>query len=198
MAHESLSSTLGRRPVARRLGRRFIIFLVVPLAAASCPDLVAQVVPKTAQSPDGVPRADASIVIRVTGEVSQTLELKSAEFAKLPRQTLSAKAHDGKESQYEGVSLIALLAKAGVPTGKDLRGPAMSLYVVAEASDGYRATFALAELDSAFTDRVILLADRRDGKPLSAREGPFQMIVPGEKKHARWVRQVIRLKVGRG
>ena len=49
-----------------------------------------------------------------------------------------------------------------------------------------------------FTDRVILLADRRDGKPLSAREGPFQVIVPGEKKHARWVRQVIRLKVGRG
>jgi hypothetical protein len=27
---------------------------------------------------------------------------------------------------------------------------------------------------------------------------PFQIIVPGEKKHARWVRQVIRLKVGRG
>ena len=94
--------------------------------------------------------------------------------------------------------MVDVLAKAGVPTGKDLRGPAMSIYVVAEASDGYRATFALAELDSAFTDRVILLADRRDGKVLSAREGPLQMIVPGEKKHARWVRQVIRLKVGRG
>ena len=94
--------------------------------------------------------------------------------------------------------MVEILAKAGVPTGKDLRGPAMALYVVAEASDGYRAIFALAELDPAFTDRVILLADRRDGKPLSAREGPLQMIVPGEKKHARWVRQVIRLKVGRG
>ena len=74
----------------------------------------------------------------------------------------------------------------------------MALYVVVEAADGYRAVFALAELDPAFTDRVILLADRRDGKPLSTREGPFQIIVPGEKKHARWVRQVIRLKVGRG
>ena len=62
----------------------------------------------------------------------------------------------------------------------------------------HRAVFALAELDPAFTDRVILLADHRDGKALSTRDGPFQIIVPGEKKHARWVRQVIRLKVGRG
>ena len=69
---------------------------------------------------------------------------------------------------------------------------------IVEASDGYRAGFALAELDPAFTDRVILLADHRDGKALAAKEGPLQIIVPGEKKHARWVRQVIRLKVGRG
>ena len=74
----------------------------------------------------------------------------------------------------------------------------MALFVVVEAADGYRAVFALAELDPEFTDRVILLADRRDDKPLPGQAGPFQIIVPGEKKHARWVRQVIRLKVGRG
>ena len=85
--------------------------------------------------------------------------------------------------------------KRAFPPAKSLRGPAIALYVVVEAADGYRAVYALAELDSAFTDRVILLADRRDGRPLSAREGPLQVIVPGEKKHARWVRQVIRLRV---
>jgi len=58
----------------------------------------------------------------------------------------------------------------------------MAQYVVVEAADGYRATFALAELDPTFTDRVILLADRRDGKPLSAQSGPLQIVVPGEKK----------------
>ena len=71
-------------------------------------------------------------------------------------------------------------------------------WVVVEAADGYRAAFALAELDPAFIDRVILLADHRDGKSLAAKDGPLQIIVPGEKKHARWVKQVIRLKVGRG
>jgi hypothetical protein len=51
----------------------------------------------------------------------------------------------------------------GTQTGKDLRGKQMALYVLASASDGYRAVFALAELDPAFTDRHILLVDRRDG-----------------------------------
>ncbi len=129
--------------------------------------------------------------------MAHPLSLTAAEFAKLPRKTVRAKGHDGVESQYQGVPLIEILAKAGVPTGKELRGKAMALFVVVEASDGYRAVFALAELDSEFTDRVILLADRRDDKPLSAQAGPLQVIVPGEKKHARWVRQVIRFRIGR-
>jgi DMSO/TMAO reductase YedYZ molybdopterin-dependent catalytic subunit len=137
-------------------------------------------------------------VMQVVGEVAHPLSFSRDEFAKLPRQSVEAKGHDGVESRYEGVPLSEFIARAGVPVGKDLRGPAMALFLVVEAADGYRATFAIAELDSAFTDRVVLLADHRDGRPLSTREGPFQIIVPGEKKHARWVRQVTRLKVGRG
>jgi hypothetical protein len=64
-----------------------------------------------------------------------------------------------------------------------------------EATDGYRAVFALAELDPELTDRVILLADTKDGQPLSPSEGAFRVIVPGEKRPARWVRQVRALTV---
>ncbi len=63
------------------------------------------------------------------------------------------------------------------------------------ARDGYRAVYALAELDAAFTEAVVLLADRRDGQPLSSEEGPFRLVLPHEKRAARWVRQVIRLGV---
>ncbi len=132
------------------------------------------------------------------GEVAHPLTFSAADFAKFEHRTVVAKAHDGMESKYEGVALADILAKAGAPGGPTLRGPAMVHYVLIEAEDNYRVVFSLAELDSAFTDRVIILADRRDGKPLSAREGPLQVIVPGEKKHARWVRQVVRLRVGRG
>jgi len=53
----------------------------------------------------------------------------------------------------------------------------------------------LPEIDPAFTDRVIILADRRDGGPLTDKEGPWQVVVPGEKRQARWVRQVVALTV---
>lgn len=48
----------------------------------------------------------------------------------------------------------------------------------------------ITDLDSALTDRVILLADTKDGQPLPPNEGSFRIIVPGEKRLARWVRQV--------
>jgi DMSO/TMAO reductase YedYZ molybdopterin-dependent catalytic subunit len=140
---------------------------------------------------------EAGALLKVTGEVPRPLALSAEDFAKLPRRSIEAKGHNGVVSQYEGVSLIEVLAKAGVPTGSDLRGKEMTRYIVVEASDGYRALFSLAELDSAFTDRIILLADRRDGRRFSDRDGPLQVIVPGEKKHARWVRQVTGLVVGR-
>jgi DMSO/TMAO reductase YedYZ molybdopterin-dependent catalytic subunit len=152
---------------------------------------------KTGLPPNAAVQTDTSTLLEVGGEVAHPFSLTASEFARLPRQALRTKGHDGVESQYQGVPLIEILAKAGVPTGKDLRGKALALFVVVEAADGYRAVFALAELDSGFTDRVILLADRRDDKPLSGPAGPLQVIVPGEKKHARWVRQVIRIKVGR-
>jgi DMSO/TMAO reductase YedYZ molybdopterin-dependent catalytic subunit len=148
-------------------------------------------------TPPAAAPASAIVQVQVDGEVAHPLKLSADELAKLPRQTVKAKAHDGTESQYEGVPVVEILTKAGVPLGKDLRGKAMALYLVVEASDDYRAVFALAELDPGYSDRVILLADHRDGRSLTQREGPLQIVVPGEKRYARWVRQVIRLRVGR-
>lgn len=146
-----------------------------------------------AQDPPPTPQ----VVLSVGGEVLQPLKLTAPEFARLPRQTVRAKDHEGKESNFEGVPLAEVLKASGVKFGQDLRGPALATYLIVEASDGYRAVFALPELDPAFSDRVILLADRRDGKPLAGKEGPLRVVVPGEKRHGRWVRQVIALKIGR-
>ncbi len=147
--------------------------------------------------PAAVGTQAAPVAVKVEGEVSTPLRLTAAELKQFPRQTVVARAHDEKESRFEGVALFDVLKKAGLPTGNELRGKAVALYLVVEAADGYRAVFALPELDPAFTDRVILLADRRDEQVLSSRDGPLQIVVPGEKRHARWVRQVIALRIGR-
>ena len=50
---------------------------------------------------------------------------------------------------------------------------------------------------AAFTDRVVLLADRRDNQPLPTAEGPLRLVIPDEKRHARWVRQVVSIHLRR-
>ena len=141
------------------------------------------------------PALDAQL--RIDGAVEQPLTFHASDLAALPRQTLRVRDHDGREDVFEGVALVELLQRAGVPLGKDLRGDRMVTYVVVGAADGYRVVLALPEIDPAFSDRLILLADRRDRQPLSPKEGPLRLIVPGEKRQARWVRRVTAVTIRR-
>ena len=102
-----------------------------------------------------------------------------------------------KEASFDGVELSDILKLAGVKFGEQLRGKDLALFLVVGAFDNYRAVFALPELDHAFTDRLVILADRRDGKPLSEKEGPIRIVVPDEKREARWVRQVVTFTIRR-
>lgn len=137
------------------------------------------------------------VLVSVGGDVERPFKVGRVEWSKFSRLSVQTRDHDGKESKFEGVRLGDILQKAGVKFGKDLRDKALAAYLLVEAADGYQAVFALPELDSAFTERVILLADRCDGRPLSEKAGPLQIIVPHEKRHARWVRQVKTLTVQR-
>jgi DMSO/TMAO reductase YedYZ molybdopterin-dependent catalytic subunit len=162
-----------------------VVSLLIPVLTAWAQD------PKA--SAPAAPRA----VLTVGGEVEHPLRLSAEDLASLPRQSVRARDHKGVEATFEGVAVVEILTKAGARVGDRLRGGAMVDYLVVEASDGYRAVFALPEIDPAFTDRVILLADRRDGRPMVNPEGPLRIVVPGEKKQARWVRQVKTLTVRR-
>ena len=128
------------------------------------------------------------------GLVLAQVALGTAALAGLPRRTVTVTEDSGIVT-YSGVDLGALLAKNGAPQGAALRGAAASDYVLVRASDGYRAVFALAELDAGLTDKVVLLADARNGAPLGADSGPFRIVVPDEKHHVRWVRNVTDVQV---
>lgn len=142
-------------------------------------------------------KAESEYKITVSGEVARSLNLGKADLAKLTRRSVRAKDHGGAEAIYEGVALVDVLQLAGVRFGDGLRGKSLELYLVVEAADGYRAVFALPELDPVYTDRVTLLADSRDGAKLKDSEGPLRIVVACEKRQARWVRQVTSLTVKR-
>jgi len=112
----------------------------------------------------------------------------------LPQQSVKTADH-GTPVSFDGVLLSDVLSKAEVPTGEKLRGKSLLLYAVVEASDGYRVLFALAELDPALSEKRVYLVTKRDGKPLSEEEGPFRIVVPDEKRAARWVRQVTAITI---
>ena len=88
-----------------------------------------------------------------------------------------------------------MLEKAGIGLGESLRGKRLASCLLVEAADGYRAVIALPEIDPAFTDKQIVLAFLRNRKPLDEKEGPYRIVIPDEKRMARWVRQVTTLKI---
>jgi hypothetical protein len=120
----------------------------------------------------------------------QTIAVSADTLAGLPRVKVEAKEHDAPTATYEGVLLGSILERAGVPRGEKLRGKALRAIVVITASDGYEVVFTLPETDPAFTDRLIVLADKKDGKPLPEKEGPLRIIARSEKRPARWIRNV--------
>jgi hypothetical protein len=132
-------------------------------------------------------------VLKVTG-VPHPLVLTREDLGKMPRQHLKASAH-GETGVYEGVAVREILTRAGVPADDALRGADLAKAVVVAGADGYRVAFGLAEFDPGFTDRVSILADTKDGQPLSGNAAPYQLILADEKRPARWVRQVVTIEV---
>ncbi len=131
----------------------------------------------------------------VLGEVTKPLALQPVDFKGMLHTEITAADRDGKEHRYAGVPLITLLNQAGASMGAALKGKNLTKYVVVKAADGYEVVFALAELDPDFSTRTILLADSVDGAPLADGVGPYRVVVPGEKKPARWIRQVTAIEV---
>ena len=133
-----------------------------------------------------------SFLVRGLGGSSVTLT--EADLEKLPQQTITTADH-GTTVTFQGVRLADVLTKVDLPLGDKYHSTAASYYVLAEGKDGYRVVFAWAEVDAGFMDKQIYVVTKRDGKPLPENARPFQLVAPGEKRGARWLRQLSALTV---
>jgi len=151
-----------------------------------------------AQANSAGPQTGATSELRIGGAVQTPLTLTAADLKKMPRKTLAVtNPHSQKKETYEGVALEEILRKAGALNGEQMRGPAMTTYVVFEATDDYRVVFSLAELDSGILDNDIIIADTMNGAHLPEKVGPFRLIAPREKRPARWIRMLKSITVVR-
>ncbi len=123
----------------------------------------------------------------------KTAEWTVATLASLPHVTVKVYNEHAKADQtYTGVPLALLLTKLGVPEkphGKEFR-----LYLVAEGADGYQVVYSVGEVTPDVHDGTTLVADALDGKPLTD-SGPLQLVTTGEKRPARWVRNLAAVRV---
>ena len=140
----------------------------------------------------GTHPAGPANVLRITVG-AQSAEFTPEKLAALPHTTLTVFNGHAKANQtYTGIPLIDLLKPLGVadqPKGKDFR-----FYVEAAGSDGYFVVYSIGEITPFIHDGTVLVADTVDGKPI-ADSGPFQLVATGEKHPARWVRNLVSIKV---
>jgi hypothetical protein len=120
-------------------------------------------------------------------------EWTPATLAALPHKTITVFNEHAKVNQaYSGVELIELLKPLGVaekPHGKEFK-----LYLVAEGADGYQVVYSIGEVTPDVHDATVLVADTVDGKPIGD-SGPLQLVTTGEKRPARWVRNLAAIRV---
>ena len=141
-----------------------------------------------------VPTLASSQQLTIQNEAGKQTVLARADIEALPHVKVTA-GSSSSLATFEGVPLRAVLEKAGVSFGESIRGKRLASCLLVEAADGYRVVFALPEIDPAFTDKQVIVAFSKDGKPLDAKEGPYRIVIPNEKRMARWVRQVTTMKI---
>ena len=120
--------------------------------------------------------------------------LDAAALAALPHETLTVSDH-GRSRTYSGVPLAALAARVGAPAGETLHGALLSAAWVARCADGYRVALSVGEVDAGTGARRVLVADAEDGHPLAAKDGPFKLVVDGDKRPARSARMLQSLEL---
>jgi len=159
-----------------------------PLAAAL-------LVPAALEAQQACPAVPGAVV--VYGEGTRTTTFDAAALAALPRRSVTAPNPDGDgTSVFDGVALKELLVRAGAIDAERLTSRDYRRYVEIRAADGYRVIYAVPELEPDFRPAVPILADLQNDAPLPDGVGPFEVVMPDEKRHGRWVRQVTCLRVG--
>jgi len=131
-----------------------------------------------------------ALTITANGK-SATLTL--ADIQAMPQKTLRVhNGHNNQDELYTGVAVSDLLAKYGVSLTDAHK--VYHTYVKAEGTDKYWVLYSASELESEMATWESIIAIAMDGKPL-AEDGAFKIVAGGERRPARWVRNLTSLTI---
>jgi hypothetical protein len=176
--------------MAMKLGWLFALILLAGLGSRAEAQAMAMGEHETMAHAPAKP--STSLVVTVDGKATT---FSAGDLKAMTQTTLTAKnGHTGMEETYAGVSVGELLAKCGFTFDNKTAKRTYHSYVRAEGTDGYWVLFSASELTPILRETGSILALGVDGKPLGD-EGEFKIVVAGEKRPARWVRNLKSLTV---
>jgi DMSO/TMAO reductase YedYZ molybdopterin-dependent catalytic subunit len=121
--------------------------------------------------------------------------LTAEDVAQLPATQVAlslASEHGTRQVSFEGPLLWTLFDHAHAIDPEKPREQVRQTIEVT-GRDGYSVILALAEIAPAFEGKQVILAERMDGEPLGPEH--FRIVVPGERRGGRSVRDVVRIAV---
>ncbi len=130
--------------------------------------------------------------IRVVGEVQRELTLTVDDLHAIAKRRGLAQG-----GGYAGVRLTDVLEEADIR--RDARHALRRTYIVATASDGYKAVFSWGELYNTAVGSGVLVAFSRDSAPLQDGEGRIALVStvdsrPGP-RHVKWLQSIHVMRV---
>lgn len=131
--------------------------------------------------------------IALSGEGITASQLMPERLAALPSVTMEVSFQTSKgeeKATYKGVLVWTVLEKAGLLKA-DGRHAELKRGFTITGRDGYAVRFSVGEIAPDFGNKPIIVALTRDGKPLAA--GALRVIVPGDKRGARSVKDVVSI-----
>lgn len=137
----------------------------------------------------------APVAISIVSVAGVPLLLTAAQIGKLPAVVANIRLetdHGPMQASFAGPLLWTVLNQAPAITLSNPKDAAREVVLITGA-DGYTAVLALAEIAPMFEGKGVLLATQIDGKPLLP--GHFRIIVPGDQRAGRSVRDVVRIAV---
>lgn len=138
--------------------------------------------------------ASAAPIVELVALDGTTHAIGIAELERLQAEEITVPdPHTKAPARYRVVPLTRVLGIVGIAFENPLRGPHLVAKLHIEAADAYRVAFSLPELDPRTGATEAYLGFALDGQPLDAEVGPFRLVVPTDKRGARWVRQVTRI-----
>jgi hypothetical protein len=136
--------------------------------------------------------ADQSIVIATSVEQTHSIDPALVEQLPAVEEKISfLTGHGPEQATYTGALLWSVLEKSEM-LGGDRRAH-LRRTITVTGRDGYAAVLALAEIDPEFEGKQVLLAYRRDGKPIDG--NALRLVVPSDRHGGRSVRDVVRIEL---